>query len=329
MAQKHASSRPFFPRSAVLRGVALSALLAAPLAHADEAGSPRFAGGLVTPGPTLPQGMLNVEPYLINSRADKAWDNDGHTQRRNAPDQWRMVVPIQYGVHERVTLGATLNAYYNRDAHNNRALDIGDTGLVALFGLYRSDAPSQGTVTLALRQGITTGHHDRLEERRISVASGNGASTTVIGLHGQAYFMDGRLRARASTAWRIPGATAGVRGQSGFGTTPGFDGRVRLGAALESSVSAEYSLSPQWVLVGELLHERESGVSVHGTQGTTAAARTEVYRRDPAGWRFSVVPAVQYHFSDQLAVLFGAQIALAGRNTSQVVAPQVAVNMAF
>ena len=315
-------------RPAFLRTLALSAVLATPLAQAEGTGGPRFAGPLLTPGPTLPVGLLNVEPYLINSRVSKVWDNDGNLHRTKAPDQWRLVVPIQYGVHERVTLGATLNAYYNRDANNNRALDMGDTGLVALFGLHRSAAPSQATLTLAVRQGITTGHHDRLEERRISVASGNGASTTVIGLHGQAYFLDGQLRTRASTAWRVPGATAGVRGQSGFGTPTGFDGRVRLGAALESSLSAEYSLSPQWVVVAEVLHERESALGVHGTQGAPGA-RTEFHRRDPASWRFSVVPAVQYHVSDQLAVLFGAQIAVAGRNSSRVVAPQVAVNMAF
>ncbi|NIJ68940.1 hypothetical protein [Xanthomonas sp. 60] len=327
MTQTYPLSRSF-SRSVILGAVVLGAVLGAPAAHAEGSGSPRYTGPLVTPPPPLPQGTLLVEPYLINSHASRSWDNDGNRHRTRAPDQWRVVVPINYGVHERVTLGATLNAYYNRDAHNNRAFDVGDTGLVALFGLHQGTGPSQATLTLALRQGITTGHHDRLEERRISVASGNGASTTVIGLHGQAYFMDGHLRTRASTAWRIPGATTGVRGQSGFGTAPGFDGRVRLGTALESSMSAEYSLSPRWVLVGELLHERESGLSVHGTQGPTGK-RTEVHRRDPASWRFSVLPAVEYHFSDQVGVLFGAQIAVAGRNTSQVVAPQVAVNMVF
>lgn len=328
MTEKHVRPRRSYFRNAVLQALGLSAVLAAPLAHAEGSGTPRFAGPLLTPAPPLPQGMLNVEPYLINSRVSQVWDNDGNRQRSSAPDQWRLVVPIQYGVHERVTLGATLNAYYNRAPGEDRALDMGDTGLAALFGLYRSEAPSQAALTLALRQGVTTGHHDRLEERRISMASGNGASTTVIGLHGQVYLMDGLLRARASTAWRVPGATAGVRGQSGFGTAAGFDGRVRLGAALESTLSAEYSLSPTWVLVAEVLHERESALSVHGLQGADGA-RTEVHRRDPASWRFSVVPAVQYHLSDQLAVLFGAQIAVAGRNSSRVVAPQVAVNMAF
>lgn len=328
MREKHASNRVPLRQRSLLHAAAIAALLATPLAYAEETSAPRFAGPLLTPAPPLPLGMLNVEPYLINSRVSAGWDNDGDRHRSNAPDQWRLVVPIQYGVHERVTLGVTLNAYYNRGPSNNRALDVGDTGLAALFGLYRSDSPSRAALTLALRQGVTTGHHDRLEERRISVASGNGASTTVIGLHGQAYFLDGHLRTRASTAWRVPGATTGVRGQSGFGTSAGFDGRVRLGAALESTLAAEYSLSPRWVLVGEVLHERESGLSVHGTQGS-GAAREDVARRDPASWRFSVVPAVQYHVSDQLAVLVGAQVALAGRNSSRVVAPQVAVNMVF
>lgn len=303
-------------------------LLAAGSVQAGEDGAPRFAGPLLSPAPPLPKGALNIEPYFINSRVDAAWDADGNRHRGSVPDQWRLALPIQYGVHERLTLATTLNAYYSRAPGDDRAFDMGDTSVAALFGLYRSQAPSRTSVTLALRQGITTGHHDRLQDRRISVASGNGASTTVLGLHGQTYLLDGRLRARASTSWRVPGATAGVRGLSGFGTPADFDGRVRLGAALESTLAAEYSLSPRWVLVGEVLHERESQTGVHGVvEGAAGPSRLD--RLDPGGWRFSVVPAVQYHLSDALAVLFGAQVAVAGRNTSAVVAPQIAINMAF
>ncbi len=290
--------------------------------------TPRFAGPLLSPAPPLPVGVLNIEPYLIHSQLHGVYDGDGRRRSADAPGGWHLSVPVQYGVHERVTLAATFNAMYNRDAGESRTFDIGDTSLSALVGLFRGDGEARPTLTLALRQSLATGHHDRLEDRSISVASGNGVGATSLGLHGQAYFLDGHLRMRASSAWRIPGSSTGVRGKSAYGTPAGFDGRVRMGAALTSLLAAEYSLSRTWVLAGELLHEREGASSVHGTQPGDGG-RVEFHRRDPASWRFSVVPAVQYHWSDSVALVAGAQIALSGRNSSRVVAPQVALNMVF
>ena len=304
----------------------LGSVMTTPAAFAES--SPRFAGPLLSPAPPLPVGMLNIEPYLINSQLRGMYDGQGDRHDASGPDGWYLAVPVQYGLHERVTVAASFNASYNRDGDHSRAFDIGDTTLSALIGLYKGDGPNRPTLTLAVRQSIATGHHDRLEERPISVASGTGVGATSFGLHGQAYFADGHLRMRASTLWRTPGANAGVRGQSAFGTPSGFDGRVRMGAATTSLLAAEYSLSRTWVLAGELLHERESESSLHGTQ-LAAAGREEFHRRDPSSWRFSVVPAVQYHWNDNVALVAGAQVSLAGRNSSAVVVPQVAVNMVW
>ena len=315
------------PRRPIAAGIVM--LLAAALAsHAVAAEGPRFAGPLLSPAPPLPVGMLNIEPYLINSQLRGMYDEKGNRRDASGPDGWYLAVPIQYGLHERLTVAASLNASYNRDSANQRAFDIGDTTLSALFGLYKGEGQHRPTLTVAVRQSIATGHHDRLEERPISVASGTGVGASSLGLHGQAYFHDGHLRMRASTLWRTPGANAGVRGQSAFGTPAGFDGRVRLGAALTSLLAAEYSLSPTWVIAGELLHERESAGSVHGSVAT-AAGREELHRRDPASWRFSIVPAIQYHWNDHVALVAGAQVSLAGRNSSEVFVPQVAVNMGW
>ncbi len=308
-------------------GALLGGLLATQAAAAQE-GAPRFAGPLLSPAPPLPVGMLNVEPYLIHSQLRGVYDGDGHRRNADAPGGWHLSVPVQYGVHERVTLAATFNAMYNRDSGESRAFDIGDTSLSALVGLYAGRGASRPTLTLAVRQSLSTGHHDRLEDRSISVATGSGVGATSVGLHGQAYFIDDHLRMRAGSAWRIPGSNAGVRGQSAYGTPAGFDGQVRRGAALTSLLAAEYSLSRTWVLAGELMHERESAGSVHGTRPGNAG-REAFHRRDPASWRFSVVPAVQYHWSDNVALVAGAQVSLAGRNSSRVVAPQVALNMVF
>lgn len=305
---------------------ALMLLPAAGAAAADDA--PRFAGPLFSPGAPLPQGRFNIEPYLFNSQVRGRYDGNGDRHDATGPDSWRLAVPMQYGLHDRLTLGLSLNATYDRAPGYTRAFDIGDTTVSALFGAWRSEGPERATLTLAVRQRIATGHHDRLQDRSISIASGQGVASTSLGVHGQAYFLEGRLRARASTLWRIPGASADVRGESAYGTERTFQGRVRLGSSQDSTVAAEYSLTPRWVVAGELLHERSGGNRLRGHSGSGTDAR-QIDRRDPAGWRLSVLPAVQYHFNDHVAVLTGVQVSVAGRNTAAVVVPQVAVNVAF
>lgn len=313
-------------RAARCAPVLILATLASHVAAAAE--GPRFAGPLLSPAPPLPVGAINIEPYLIYSQPRGVYDAGGDRHADRGRDGWSLALPVQYGLHERLTVAASFNASYNADVGQSRAFDIGDTSLSALVGLYKGDGPRRPTLTLAIRQTIATGHHDRLEARSISLASGNGVAATRVGLHGQAYFLDGHLRMRASSLWRLPGANAGVRGQSAYGTPVGFDGRVRLGGAMTSLLAAEYSLSPTWVLATELLHEREGTGSVHG-RVVTGSALDRLDRRDPSSWRFSVVPAVQYHWNDHVALVAGAQVSLAGRNSRDVFVPQLAVNMGW
>jgi len=305
---------------------ALGACAAVGTATAQDA--PRFAGPLLSPAPPLPQGRFNVEPYLINSQLRGTYDAQRNRHDAAASDGWQLALPMQYGLHDRLTLGLSLNASYDHAPGYARAFDVGDTTVSALFGAWRSEGPERATLTLALRQRLPTGHHDRLQDRRISIATGQGVASTALGVHGQAYFLDGRLRARASTSWRIPGASTDVHGESAFGTPAGFRGRVTLGSAQNSTLAAEYSLSPRWVVAGELLHERSSHTHLRGTVRTAAGVQA-VDRRDPASWRFSVLPAVQYHWNDSVALVSGVQVSLAGRNSAAVVVPQVAVNVAF
>lgn len=300
----------------------------AAIGHATAQETPRFAGPLLTPGPELPKGVFNIEPYLINSQLRGVYDAQGDRHHASAADGWQLALPMMYGVHERLTLGLSLNATYDHAPGYSRAFDVGDSTVSALFGAWRSEGPSRATLTLIARQRIPTGHHDRLQDRRISIATGQGVASTSLGMTGQAYFLGGQLRARASTSWRIPGASTGVRGESAFGTEPDFQGRVRLGSAQTSTLSAEYSLSPRWVVAGELVHERSGHTQVSGRVGNGAGAQ-RVDRRDPASWRFSVVPVLQYHFSDSVALVSGVQVSLAGRNSAAVVVPQVALNAAF
>ncbi|MDX3933294.1 MAG: hypothetical protein QHC77_15270 [Stenotrophomonas sp.] len=310
------------------RGMRLAiALLSSMAACAQAAGVqdvPHFIGPLATPGPPLPKGALNIEPYVVSSRSAARFDGDGQRLRSPAPMQWSTSIPIKYGVTDRFSVGGTLRGQYNRLAGGSRALATGDTTVAASFGLIDAGGAHRARLALTARQRLPTGRHDRLERRDVP-GSGTGAASTTMVLHGQAYLLEGRLRARASVDWTLPGARARLRGRSVYGTDTGFDGRIRLGHGSGATASAEFSVAPRWTLVGEVLYEQDGGSTLRGDQGHGSAER----RQRPSMWRLSVLPAVQYHLSDRVGLIGGLQVGVMGRNATALVAPQIAINMGF
>lgn len=293
---------------------------------ADDANDahPRFIGPLASPAPPLPKGVGNIEPYLVTTTAASRFDADGHRVDSQAATQWDVIVPVQYGLTDRLTVGTTLSAAYDRAADGGRDAAVGDTTISALYGLYDGAGPQRLRLAAGLRQRLPTGRHDHLETTR-RPAIGSGASSSTLALQGQAYFLDGYLRARATTAWRLPGSHARIRGASVYGTGAGFVGKARLDTSMVSTLSAEYSVDPRWTLVAEAMYERDNGTRVRGSDPDGVAIDT----REPGSWRLSLLPAVQYHFNDDVGVIAGVQLGLAGRNTAAIVAPQIAVNIGF
>ncbi len=314
------------PVSHVRIGVLSALLLPASLLAQDrnDDAHPRFLGPLASGGQPVPKGMVNIEPYLINSTSSSCFDADGHRLDSDAPAQWDLVVPINVGVTDRLTIGTTLAGQYDQGVDGGRDLVIGDTSVKAQYAVYASAEGHRTAWAVTAQRGLPTGRHDRLQYTD-RAGSGSGAQTTALSVQGQAYFLDGMLRARAVAGWRLPGSRAGIRGQSVYGTAAGFSGSARLGSTFSTSVAAEYSVHPHWTLVAEALYEQGRGAHVSGLMADGEALDT----RDPASWRLSVLPAVEYHFNDQVGVIGGVQMGVAGRNTSAIVAPQVALNVAF
>lgn len=291
----------------------------------DSGASARFTGPLVSSSPPLPKGGWNIEPYLIRSEVTGSWDRNGDRDSTDGSSSWRLAVPVMYGVTDRFSVGASFNALYA----DSEGPEIGDTRLSLMYLLAAGSGAHTPKLTLAVRQNLDTGHHDRLEQRAASFATGSGAPTTTLGLYGQAYYLDRKLRGRVNLSWQLPYSGVKVEGRSGYGTTEGFRGEVDLGAEFEGTLGLEYSISPKWALALDVVYENQRPTDLHGTLDEDGGDK--LYRVDGPShsWRVSIAPAIEYHWNDQVGVIFGVMKSLDGRNTSDVLSPQVAVNVGF
>ena len=195
-----------------------------------------------------------------------------------------------------------------------------------MFKLVQGGGHAKPALTLAVRQNLPFGRHDSMELEPHELTTGSGAATTSLALHGQIYsIVAGRtLRSRANLKWSLPYDDAAVHGESVYGTPAGSEGRVDLHGGWEATFGFEYALNARWVLATDVVYERNRGFETSGESPAGAFASVH-----GSSWRTSLAPAVEYHFNDNVGLIAGAFVSVAGRNSSVIVAPQVAVNVAF
>ncbi len=316
-----------------LLAVALLSNLAV-TAWAEDAPAPareaNYTGTLLSSGPPLPQGLWIVQPYLVQTEVTGRYDQDGKRHDVDGvADDWRVLLPMTYGVTDRFTIGATLRGVYARTDQAERRWATGDTSLFGQYALFQGQDAGRTALAVGVRQNMPTGRHDQLDRHGLADATGSGAAFTMLGLYGQTYLLAERnLRARVNLHYRVPGAGVTVRDRSGYGTVPGERGRVHLGSAFQALLGAEYSFNPKWVLAADLLYEREQGATLHRQVATPAGTGGDDVQRE-GSWRVSVAPAVEYHPSSKVGIIGGAMVSLDGRNSAELLSPQVSVMFAF
>lgn len=288
-----------------------------------------FTGPLVTPAVnTLPVGAINVEPYLIHTHVRGWYGSDGsrHAEKPTLR-QWQVALPIVYGLTDNISVQLTLNATRTSvGGQHSDGLRMGDSAVRVQTRLKAPEADGSGLVLAAsLAQRLPTGKYHHLDTNPLN-GTGEGSKRTTLAFGAQElhWLANGHaLRWRGQLAWSPAPGRVRVRGPSVYGTPVGFHGNARPGEAWSASLATEYALDSRWVLVGEAIWNRSSGTRVDGT--ASGHGTHTVY---PAH-AFSLAPALEYHFNPRIGLIAGVQFSVGGRNASDYVAPQVALNMVF
>lgn len=305
--------------------------LAACAANAETNRAPaNFTGPLVTPNPSnLPQGLVNVEPYLVYVESSARYDEHGTRQRTGQrAEQWQLLLPVTIGLTPRLqaqaTLGSTRNISGTASSDGFRGTDTS----VNLQYLIQTPADDGRRPAIAVNfsHRFPTGRHDRLEDNPLN-GTGTGAQHSTLSVLAQQYIWlhNGRpLRWRARIAYGRAASAVSIDGVSTYGTPGGFRGTARLGRQLSASAAMEYSVSARWVAVMEATYGHTAGGQLRGKVG-----RYTIDHRMPASSLYTLAPALEYHLNDRFGFIGGVQFSVAGRNSAAFVSPQLAFNMVF
>jgi hypothetical protein len=268
---------------------------------------------------TLPRGHFLIEPYLYdvigshaNSLGSRAY--------------------VLYGLVDKLTVGFIPIVGYNlvSDGPSSSRMGFGDFTPLAQYRLTQfhegSWIPSSA---IMVQQTLPTGEYDQLD--RPSDGFGSGAYTTTILLNTQTYFWmpNGRiLRMRLNVEQAF---SSGVKVQdvSVYGTQTGFRGHANPGSAFLVNAAWEYSLTQKWVPALDAIYHQTGNTSVLGYDslepgGSQNVSSIRLDSGSSAGFGFA--PAIEYNWTRNLGVIFGARIIDHGRNTAFSITPAVAIN---
>ncbi len=282
-----------------------------------------WTGSLAAPSPApFAEGVLGVEPYFLDKRGDGAFDSNG-TLHSSPPggDQLRSFTSVQYGVTG--DLGIQIVPAIVHSLNGSAATGLADLPVRVKYRWFRGGTEIW-LPSLTTTAGITVpvGKFDNL--RKASDGFGGGVYTALQQALLQSVFAtDGHAnRMRLWGTMSEPLDSVRLHGVSTYGTAAGFDGTAILGDAAELGIADEFAIDRRWVLALDMVQDFGKGTHLR-SQGYTGALP------DMATSGFSVAPAVEYNFSASIGVIAGAQFAMAGRNSSSTMIPQVAVNMFF
>lgn len=133
------------------------------------------------------------------------------------------------------------------------------------------------------------------------------------------------MRVRLFASVYEPVATTSIRDANVYGTDPGFHGRAKPGVSGQLGLAVGYAIDQRWVLAIDVVQNYAARYRLTGVDMTGNAVAAHGLNRSTT----ALAPAVEYNWSANAGIIFGAEVSVAGRNSASYVAPQIALAVSF
>lgn len=306
---------------------------------------PWFTGPLLAQtAAVIPAGSWNIEPYFFAIKTPAVYDNSWTPQ--NIPDHWSLSaqIPIWIGLCDWVDIEfqPTLSWIHAQGAGAHWALR--DFIFQIDFQLHRDEIPHKSwlpSIKLALRETVPMGKYRNLEPKKASTdLGGAGSWATAVGLvfgktfHLTSYYF---FSSRLSLIYTLP-APVHVKGLNAYGGGFRTNGTVYPGQNFQADWAFEVSLSRNWAFAFDVLATWQSktkfsgnpGFSLSGGKPETAPQNLIVgstaSENNKSYIQYSLAPAVEYNFNENLGIIAGTWFTVAGKNVGEFYSAVVAIN---
>lgn len=277
---------------------------------------PYYTGPLITPSANnLYAQQWFFQPYVFVTDAFARYDSSWH---HHSVEDTITVNPsafIQYGLTNYFDLTLILNAFYNKK-HHQKSFKYGDTGLELGIQLLRAKKDTWiPAIRLLIKESFPTGKYEKLNPYKKGVdSSGSGSYETSFYLNiAKTVCLINPVAFRISLGCTIP-TDVNVKEFNTYGGGYNTDGKVTPGYVYTAAFAFEYSFTQKFAYAMDVIYAHANRVKFKGINGTNedGSAASNV---SGSSEQWSLAPALEYNFSEDLGVIAGLWFSVKGKNT--------------
>jgi hypothetical protein len=288
--------------------------------------SPWFTGPLIAPsGYTVKPGHFTLQPYFDAFVNVGAFNSD-----------WKVhSVPNFYNINLRTRFKTGITSWLDvqiipqtgfKETQGKSSAGFADLPLnfnIQLLYSNKIDDPWPA-IRLILRTSIPCGKYQRLSLSKLGTdAFGTGSwypelaivSSKLWRVGGHHYF-----EARVYTGYRV-GTPTSLKGLSIYGGDPTTRGTAYPGNIYFADIAIQYNFSLNWAFACDMYYRHQNRSRFSGRTANPVGL--------PSSEQFSLAPAIEYNFSENLGLIGGIWFSAAGRNTPQFINGMLSLNAYF
>ncbi|NGX49735.1 MAG: hypothetical protein K940chlam5_01339 [Candidatus Anoxychlamydiales bacterium] len=291
--------------------------------------NPWYGGPLITgSGATLPQGLINVQPYIYYVVNYAAYDGNRKSRSIKNITEINPKLNLAVGITDRIDIGILINWL-----HVKRGLEstnhLADTTIGLDIGIIK-ETPFIPGLKFSIAETFPTGKYEKFNPNKAAIeSSGSGAYETSFALTTSKVVWWSLLHPmvfRFSVNYTIP-TKVSVSGFNSYGGGFGTKGTVSPGNEFFLSFGYEFSVYQKFVLTIDVAYEYENRSTFKGTNGTILGFPAPIGTRSKDV--LSLAPAIEYNFSENLSLISGAWFSVRGRNIANFATGIVTLTYTF
>ena len=291
--------------------------------------SPWFTGPLLAPaGLTAPNGHTNLEIYGFHAINNGLYNNRGHLVHNPTNSSSTLNPVFTHGITDDMDVQLSVPYLYNRD-HGANSHHMGDIAATLGYQLLKQKTSTwRPNIRFTLQEIIPIGSFNGLDPADNNTDStGLGSyqtAATLIFQHLAELNAIHYFRTRFSITYVAAGPVQ-LSGLSTYGGTPKTFGRIKPGNLWAADFAGELTLTQNWVAVMETYIARRQashftgfiGNKANGTPGSIGHNTVDLY---------TLAPAIEYNFNENIGLIGGAWFIVGGHNTTHFMSYVLALN---
>lgn len=295
---------------------------------------------LASSGNIVPVGHINFQPYIVATARTSFYNNDWQSDAIDTLWNLQFRTPLWIGLTEWADF--KISPVWNWNERNGiQQWTLGDFGLQLDIQLHKDTLPYKNwlpSVKVSIRENFPTGKYQKLNPNKFGTDSnGRGCYTTFFSLNMSKliYLYDTHfLNLFFDIGYGLP-TKVHVKGFNAYGGGYGTDGVVTPERTFFAVFAAEYSLSRHWAVACDVLATVVSSTGFSGYVGMIPGTPTDediepmgipAVNDNQAGIQYTVSPAIEYNWSENLGLIVGAWLSFAGKNSSHFTSGVISLN---